>query len=206
VTLSTPAAFLLVLTASCSCARLPDPRLAALAYADAAARGDADALYAILSRASRQARSREEVKKMVSDEREELAEQAKDLRRVDVRVDATARIRYADGEEAALQLEDGHYRVTAAGTLPGGGATPEAALEQLRRVLARRSYAGLLRVVSAATRSSMENDLRSLVDGLDEPGTLDVKVSGDEAQVPVPGGHHVKLKRDDGVWRIEDFD
>jgi len=63
-----------------------------------------------------------------------------------------------------------------------------------------------LRFVSAATRSSMENDLRSLVDGLDEPGTLDVKVSGDEAQVPVPGGHHVKLKRDGGVWRIEDFD
>jgi hypothetical protein len=206
VTLSTPAAFLLVLTTSCTCARLPDPRLAALAYADAAARGDADALYAILTRASRQARSQDEVKRMVSDERDELGEQAKDLRRADVHVDATARVRYADGEEAALQLEGGHYRVTAAGALPGGASTPEAALEQLRRVLARRSYAGLLRVLSAATRSSVENDFRSLVDGLNEPQTLDVTVSGDEAQVPVPGGHHVKLRRDSGVWRIEDFD
>jgi hypothetical protein len=206
VTLPTPAAFLLVLTASCTSARVPDPRAAALAYADAAARGDADALYAILTRASRLARGRDDVRKVVSDERDELAEQAKELRRADVHVEATARMRYADGEEAALQLAEGHYRVTAAGALPGGALTPEAALEQLRRVLARRSYAGLLRVLSAATRSSVENDLRSLVDGLNEPQTLDVKVSGDEAQVPVPGGHHVKLKRDSGIWRVEDFD
>ena len=52
----------------------------------------------------------------------------------------------------------------------------------------------------------MENDLRSLVDGLNEPETLEVKVTGDGALVPVPGGHQVKLKRDSGVWRVDDFD
>lgn len=81
------------------------------------------------------------------------------------------RLRCADGEEAALELRDGRFRVTAARALPGRAKTPEEALDQLRRVLARRSYAGLMRVVSPATRASMEADLRALVDGLDNPAS-----------------------------------
>ena len=85
-------------------------------------------------------------------------------------------------------------------------STPEAALDQLRRVLARRSYAGLLRVLTPRTRAMIEQDLRSLVDGLDKPDTLAVHVAGDSATVIVPGGHHVRLRRDGGVWRVDDFD
>ena len=117
-----------------------------------------------------------------------------------------ARLRFADGEEAALDLHDGRYWVTAAGTLPGGARTPEQAIEQLRRVLARRSYAGLMRVLSATTRAAIENDMRTLVDGLTESGALPVQLSGDAALVPVPGGHQIKLKREGGIWRVEDFD
>ncbi len=83
---------------------------------------------------------------------------------------------------------NGRYWITASGALPGGARTPEEALEQLRRVLARRSYAGLMRVLSPATRASIENDLRTLVEGLDAPGTLPVQVAGDSAVVNVPGG------------------
>jgi hypothetical protein len=194
--------------AMCSCAssQVPDPHAAASAYADAAARGDAAALYAMMTAASRQARSPGDFQRMVGEERLELADQARDLSRADVRVEATARLRYADGEEAALELRSGRYWVTAAGALPGGARTPEEALEQLRRVLARRSYAGLMRVLSPATRAAVENDVRALVDGLTEPGTLSVQVTGDSAVVPVPGGHQVKLKRDGGIWRVDDFD
>jgi hypothetical protein len=191
---------------SCASSHVPDPQAAASAYVAAAAHGDADALYAMMTASSRQARSRGDLQKMVAEERGELADQAKDLSRGDVRVEATARLRYADGEEAALELHDGRYWVTAAGALPGGARTPEEALEQLRRVLARRSYAGLMRVLSPATRAAVENDVRSLVDGLTEPATLSVQVNGDSAVVPVPGGHQVKLKRDGGVWRVDDFD
>jgi hypothetical protein len=192
--------------AGCASSAVPDPHSAARAYADAAIRADGDALYAMLSRSSREARSKDAVKQMVADEHEELAQQGKELARDDVRVEATARLRYADGEEAALELREGRYWVTAAGALPGGARTPEEALEQLRRVLARRSYAGLMRVLSPATRAAVENDLRTLVDGLTEPGTLPVLTNGDTAVVKVPGGHEVKLKRDGGVWRVDDFD
>jgi D-serine deaminase-like pyridoxal phosphate-dependent protein len=190
----------------CTAGKVPDPHDAARAYADAAMRGDAARLYAMMSTPSKEARSRAAVEQMIAEEHEELAEQGKELARADVRVEATARLRYADGEEAALELRGGRYWVTAAGALPGGARTPEEALEQLRRVLARRSYAGLMRVLSPATRASIEHDLRTLVDGLGEPGTLPVQSSGDSAVVKVPGGHQVKLKREAGVWRVEDFD
>lgn len=191
---------------ACASTRVPDPHAAARAYAEAAARGDADALYAMMTTSSKQARSKQELEAMIADERGELAEQGKALLAPDVRVEATARLRYADGEESALELRDGHYWVTAAGALPGGGRTPEEALDQLRRVLARRSYVGLMRVLSPATRAAIENDLRTLVDGLDQPGTLPVQISGDNATIDVPGGHQVRLKREAGIWRVEDFD
>ena len=35
-----------------------------------------------------------------------------------------------------------------------------------------------MRVLSPATRAAIENDLRTLVDGLNEPGTLPVQASG----------------------------
>jgi hypothetical protein len=142
----------------------------------------------------------------VSDERAELGDQAQAITAPDVRVEATARLRFAVGEEAALELREGRYWVTAAGALPGGARTPEQALEQLRRVLARRSYAGLLRVLSPATRAAVENDVRTLVDGLTEAGALPIQLNGDAALVPVPGGHQVKLRREGGVWRVDDFD
>jgi hypothetical protein len=190
----------------CATGRVPDPHAAARAYAEAAARGDGAALYAMLSSESRQARSAADVKQMVGQERDELAEQGRALEQPGVRVEATARLRYADGEEAALELRDGRYWITAAAALPGGGRTPEEAIEQLRRVLARRSYAGLMRLLSPSTRAAVEADLRSLVEGLDAPGSLPVQVNGESAVVAVPGGHQVKLRREGGIWRVDDFD
>ncbi|MEI7893088.1 MAG: hypothetical protein WCI05_08350, partial [Myxococcales bacterium] len=69
-----------------------------------------------------------------------------------------------------------------------------------------RSYAGLLRVLTPATRTAIEQDLRSLVEGLERSETLSVQVSGETATVVVPGGHHVRLRRDGAIWRVETFD
>jgi hypothetical protein len=192
--------------AGCAPRSVPDPRSAIGAYATAAARGDPEAIYGLLTDASRRAYSQEQIRAMVSDERPELAEQARNLGRGEVRIEASARLRFSDGEEATLDLRGGSYGVTSAGALPGGGRTPQETLAQLRRALARRSYEGLVRVLSTATRSAMENDIRDLVEGLSDPAELLVPVSGDEARVPIPGGHMVTLKREAGIWRVQNFD
>jgi len=186
--------------------RVPDPKTAANEYARAASRGDAEAIYAMMTSASRKSYSLEDVKRLVAEQRVELAEQAKDITAREPRTSATARLRYEDGEEASLELRGGRFWITASGALPGGARTTEQALDQLRRVLARRSYAGLMRVLSASTRAAIEQDLRSLVDGLERPETLHVQVVGDSATVTIPGGHVVKLKREGSIWRVDDFD
>lgn len=208
VRLPSPARRIALLAASvagCTGHAVPDPKSAANDYAVAASRGDADALYEMMTSAARKAHSREDMQRLVKEQRAELSAQAKLLSAPDARVAATARLRYDDGEEAHLELRNGRFWITASGALPGGSRTPEQALEQLRRVLARRSYAGLMRVLTPKTRAAIEQDLRSLVTGLEQPSTLQVQVSGDTGVVTVPGGHVVKLKREGGVWRVDDF-
>jgi hypothetical protein len=199
---------LLVMVAAVGCTNgsIPDPKEAAADYARIAQRGDADRIYDMMTSEGQKDRTREDVKKIVETERAELADQAKAMTAPGTRVQATARLRFDDGEETALELRGGRFWVTAAGALPGGAHTPEAALDGLRRVVARRSYAGLLRVLTPRTRAMIEQDLRSLVEGLENADTLAVHVTGDSASVIVPGGHHVHLKREGGVWRIDDFD
>jgi hypothetical protein len=198
---------LALLEAGCGAGRVPDPRGAVSAYAEAAARGDADAIYEMMSDKGRRALSRDEVRRIVSDEKAELADQGKAVTATGVVVRSRARVRFADGEDATLVVdEQGVFRIATADALPAGARSPEQALEQLRRVLARRSYAGLMRVLSPATRSAIEGDLRSLVIGLEHPEGLEVNVAGDAATVQIPGGHEVKLRREAGVWHVEDFD
>jgi hypothetical protein len=194
------------LSTACATAVVPDLRSQVHAYTAAVSNGDAHALYAMMTDESRRARSADEVAAAMASERPELVEQAAALERSDARVDASVTLRFADGEEAELELRDGRYGVLAAGALPGGGRTPAEILDRLRRVLARRSYVGLMRVLAATTRATVETDLRSLVDGLAVPEALQIQMDGDSAAVSVPGGHKIKLKREQGIWRVEDFD
>lgn len=184
---------------------LPDARDAAEAYADAAARGDADAIYGMMTEPSRRVMTREELAAKVADQRKELAELAAAIGSPATQIKAEATVPFADGEAAVLVVEDGTYKIATADALPAAARTPAQALELLRRVLARRSYAGLIRVLSKRTREAMETDLRSIVEGLEQPEGLDVKVTGDVATVEVPGGHVIRLRKEDGVWRVEDF-
>lgn len=192
--------------AACSGGRVRDPHDAADAFARAAGSGDPDAVYAMLSPAAKRALSRDDVKRLVADEKAELAAEAIALRARDVRLKTTARLRFADGEEVELDWAGQGFTVTTAGTVPGGAPTPEAALDELRRAIARRSYPGLLRLLSPATRSAIEQDLRTLVGGLENPATLPIHTTGDASTAVIPGGHHVTMKREAGIWHVEDFD
>ncbi len=203
----------LALAALCACAAMgcgagsiPDPKEAALRFAEAAKKGDADALYEMLSEKGKRTLTREDVGRIVADEKAELADQAKALTLPSITVKSEATLRFADGEEASLAVEKDGYKITAVDALPASADTPAQALGELRRVLARRSYPGLVRVLSPGMRAAIEDYLRSLVEGLENPEGLDIQVSGDNGVVSLPGGHRVKLKRAEGKWHIEDVD
>jgi hypothetical protein len=132
--------------------------------------------------------------------------QAKAVTEATSEIEARAELHFADGEAVHLSLEEGEFRLDSAGTLPARARTPEEALDELRRALARRSYPAVLRLLSGEAQGAIEDNLRSLVEGLEDPSTLDVRFAGERADVHVPGGHVVRLRRQDGVWRVEDFE
>jgi hypothetical protein len=194
------------LIVGCAAPRMPDPVVVARQYAEAARAGDSERIYALLSRQAQRDFGRQGTRTRVEESKRELAWQGAALLAPRPHVEALAEIRFDDGESALLELEAGVFRLSSLGTIPSQARSPAQALGDFRRALARRSYPALLGVLSLETRSALEGDLRSLVEGLENPETLDVKVSGDNAVVVVPGGHQVKLRREAGVWRIQDFD
>lgn len=201
-----PGAVAALAVAGCTGAALPDPRLTAAEFAAAAARGDAQAVHGLLTRASRRDFGLEGTRRLLADGRSEILRQAGALASPSASVRAIAEVPYVDGERAVLEVDGGQYRISAAAGLPPAARTPAQALTALRSALARRSYAALVRLLAKETRGSIEGDLRTLVEGLDRPESLEVKVHGEAAEVEIPGGHKVLLKREAGLWHVLDFD
>lgn len=196
-----------VLLFACACSKpaIPDPKIAARRYAEAARRGDAQAMYELMSRSSRRELGTTGTRRLVADSRAELAQRGAAMAGPRLDIQTRARVRFADGEVAELELEHGRFKVTSAAGLPSGARSPVQALAQLRAALARRSYSGLLRVLSRDTQAAIESDLRALVEGLEHPEGLEIKVQGDRAEVTIPGGHVIRLTKEAGLWKIEDF-
>ncbi len=196
---------LAVLASACSKPIMPDPKPALAAYVDALRHDDAQAIYGMLSTSSQQSLGRDGVSQALRDSHDELLEQANHALSPRAHLDAEATLFYPDGESAVLTLEDGMFHVRSADVLPTGARTPPQALEQLREGLARRSYQALLRVLSRDTRVAVDRDISTLVQSLEHPEGLDVEITGDRASVRLDGGHSVRLRREDGVWHVEDF-
>ena len=194
------------LLSACASQRVPDPKVTARAYASAAKRGDADAIYALLTPEGQRALGVSGTKQLVSESRAELGRTAQAIQSEGARVEASAEARFSDGESAQLVLEDGQFKVDAASLLPARPRTPSQALAGLRRALARRSYPALMALFANDSQGALESDIGSLVSGLEHPETLDIQINGDAAEVQLPTGHRILLKREAGIWRVLDFD
>jgi hypothetical protein len=200
------AAVALPFLVACAGQRVPDPKVTVRAYASAAERGDADAIYALLTPEGQRGLGRSGTRQLVSESRDELSRTARAIGGKGARVEASAEARFTDGESAILVLEDGRFLIDAATLLPARPRTPSQALAGLRRALARRSYPALMALMASDSRGALESDLGSLVNGLEHPETLDIQINGDSAEVQLPSGHRVLLKREAGIWRVIDFD
>src|SRR5690606_2167908 len=99
-------------------ATVPEPAPVVERYAEALERGDAEAIYALMSEESRRAMSLDDLRRVLAEQRAELKEHAAALASEDSVVTARAEVRYDDGEIVALDLEEGGFRVTAADALP----------------------------------------------------------------------------------------
>src|SRR3954471_19290608 len=86
------------LTLGCAPARLPDPKLAAKRYAEAARAGDSERIYALLSAEAQRDYGRQGTRRLVDQAKAELSRQGAALLSPASRVQASAEIRFEDGE------------------------------------------------------------------------------------------------------------
>jgi hypothetical protein len=197
---------LLVSPGACAPKPLPDPRSVAQRWADAMKKGDTDTAYELLSDDARRSFGRKGVAELLGQHRQELAQRGQATAAPHARLDASATVTFADDRSARVMLERGRYRVAAAGAFPAAAATPLDALRELREVLGRRSFRGLLRVLTRDTAQTLEGSLADLLKALDEPSSVDIELEGRRAVAKLPGGHRVELEREDGVWKVKEFD
>lgn len=189
----------------CGGASVPDPKTTWARFAVAAEHGDADALYSMLSKEAKANIDSAAFRALVQSEREELGSRARGF--ANEKQEVVAELRFEDGETASLRAEGGTFRVSNAGSLPGGSTTPEGALAEFRRALLRRNYRALLRILSPETRRAVEQDLESLGKGLEHIDTVPISIRKEFAEANIAGGHSVRLRKDaSGKWRIENFD
>lgn len=185
---------------------VPDPRTAAREWEEALRRDDRKAIYEMLTAAAQRAHGTRGVDRLLTENREEIVALAGAAKSGESQLRATAELSYGDGQVAELVLEDGRFRVLGDEALPLAAQSPTDALRQLRAALQRRSYGALLRLLTRETRWMLESEVQALVDALEEPGGLQIKVEGRRAKASLPGGHTVTLEHEDGVWTIKDFD
>lgn len=196
----------LALCVGCTRESLPDPNLAVQRWSDAVQRKDPDAVYSLLTESTRQALGRDGVREVLERDARELAVAAQAAAAPSARLETLAQVSYADDRAATLVWENGTFKVGAFGALPAGATRPEDALRELREVLARRSFFGLLRVLTRDAGQSLDANLNSVIESLEDPASAEIEVDGQRATARLPGGHVVKLEREDGAWHIRDFD
>ena len=169
-------------------------------------KGDPRAAFQLLSAEAQRNYGPKGVEQLMAEHRDELVVAGQATASALARLEASASIEFADDRAARVMLERGRFRIAAAGAFPAAAATPLDALRELREVLARRSFAGLLRVLTRDRAQTLEASLEDLVKALNEPSSLELELEGRRAVAKLPGGHKIELEREDGLWRVKEFD
>src|ERR1043166_9692217 len=119
---------------ACAAPQIPDPKLTAQRWSEAVARGDAEAVYGLLSVSAQQALGRDGGKQVLQRDHEELVAAATPPPCENARAETLARVEFSGERSASLVLEDGSFHIQAAAALPAHAASPEDALQELREV------------------------------------------------------------------------
>jgi hypothetical protein len=191
---------------ACTARHVPDPRLTVQRYAEAIDAGDGRTLYRLLDDEGRRILTLPEVEALLQQSQPELLRRARALADDAARVDVEAVVHFPNGDSTTLSVEDGRFKILGAAALPVGARSPQQALLELRAVVQRRSYGGLVRLLSSGSREALEDQMNSLVRALEDPDALDIVTEETRASVTTPEGHRIELEQEDGVWKVRDFE
>ncbi len=224
----------LILTlGAAGCASTSGPSDTLRAYASALEDKRVDDAYRMLSDEAKRAISLEAFRRMVLENPDDVLEVARALARPAAPPVVTATVTMPNGDELALVLEDGKWRVDAAAVDLYGQSTPRQALAGFLRAHERRRYDVLLRYIPDADREGATagplgaateggaitaEQLKAAWEGAQKEETdrvlqalraalptATIEENGDTASMSYGSGGTVSFLRERGLWKIRDF-
>jgi hypothetical protein len=210
---------LLAVLSGCAIGRSADPESTLHAYARAIDEGRAADAYRLLSDEARRDMSFEAFKKTLDTSPEDAKEIARSLMRPTTPAVITATVTAQSGDKLELLWSDGAWKVEASAIDLYRDDTPRHAIEGYTRALERKRYDIILHYVPDAHREGLDvAKLKAAWEGPDKDEIEQVLVNlktalpsasieetGDHAQMGYGSGV-MKLVREHGRWKIEDFD
>jgi hypothetical protein len=212
------ASALLLVGSLCACAPAATrPQDVLAAYARAIAAGRHDEAYRLMSDDFRRQVTLSEFRRAMRDNPQEVHETVDALSRASDEATITARLRYGMGDELAMVIEAGAWRIDSPVLDFYSQRTPRDALRSFVRALEYRRFDVILKFVPSEYRRTMTiEQIRSMFEGDQRAKTLTllqtlrahlddpIEVTGDRATMQYAEGFSVLFVREDGVWRIED--
>jgi hypothetical protein len=224
---------LLLGAASSACAGTGGPSDTLRAYASALQDKRVEDAYKMLSDEAKRSISLEAFRRMVLENPDDVLEVARALARPSAPPVVTATVTMPNGDELALVLEDGKWRVDAAAVDLYGQSTPRQALAGFLRAHERRRYDVLVRYIPDADREGggagplgaaagggeiTAEQLRAAWEGAQKEETervlqalraalptATIEENGDSASMSYGSGGTVSFLRERGLWKIRDF-
>jgi len=194
-----------VALSSCARVEMPPADAAARAYAKAVASRDVDAVWSMMTKSAREHISKKELKALLEENAREMQRRAESLGSQELRVHGSAALYLNDGSRASLAIEKGEFRVHSAAVLPRRPLTPEDAVAELREAIRTRDHSRVRALLTEAGRTKFDAIFLALDEAMDELENVIVDVRGDRAEVELPSGRRVILRREGEHWFVEEM-
>jgi hypothetical protein len=198
---------LALLVVGCARAALPDPSVALRQYLAASVHDEPRAAWAGLSDELRRRipeREFAERWRATALERRAQAEAAREPLAA-YGAAQTAELHLADGRTLTLVRESAGWRLAAARPREPGGASPEEAVRRFAQALEAHDFDGVMQLLGDPLRGIIERELADRLARLKATAAKGVKVDGDRARIRFDDRYFIDLKRENGQWRVADF-
>ena len=172
-------------------------------FAQAVEKADAERVHALLDAKSQRLVTVDGVRRMLEDGGEELRAWARAASGTDVDISVTSIHPVTTLE---LVKNDDGFSLVSDGFALRGGSSPVVTLSQLRNALEDRNEVALMLLLSRESLGRLERKLDGLASALQNVVANEVEVSVDRATVRLEAGHRVELRREGGVWKVQDFE
>ena len=183
------------------------PRNTLGAFRAAIGRNDLAAVYALLPPRARRAEPFDRFRQRMTADRRELADLGATIdRALADRQTPNVEVPLTGGGSATAVEDTSGWRLSRPGFGPVTAATPRDAARALHSALVLQNLPGLLEVLSARARGSMQADMQSLIEALRDPSGLDVvQISTQRVEIHLPDGRSIVMVREGNGWRVDDI-